>query len=280
MDLFTSETILLLLILCSLASVAGFLAGLLGIGGGLVLVPGLYFTFSSLGYESDYLMHVSVGTSLATIMATGISSARSHHKRGAVDFDVIKKIAPGLVFGVILGGLVASKVDSFWLQCFFVPALFLLATLMLLNPKGVVVQSKLPNKFITAPITTVIGLVSSLMGIGGAALNVPFMTLCHVPMHKAIGSAAAMGILVAVVGTISFFTIGLGQDPDILPPFTYGYINVLSLAIIMPITILMAPLGVATAHRFSIRRLKRIFSVFLYFLCFRMAAEIFPVIFS
>ena len=283
MDLFISETILLLIILCSLAATAGFLAGLLGIGGGLVLVPGLYFTFSSLGYDSDYLMHVAVGTSLATIMATGVSSARSHHKRGAVDFDVIKKIAPGLILGVILGGVTASKVDSFWLQCFFVPALFVLATLMLLNPKGAkgeIVQSKLPHKFITTPITTVIGLVSSLMGIGGAALNVPFMTLCHVPMHKAIGSASAMGILVAIVGTFSFFVIGLGQNSDILPPFTYGYINILSLAIIMPITILMAPLGVATAHRFSIGRLKRIFSIFLYFLGFRMAAEIFPVIFS
>jgi len=224
-------------------------------------------------------MHVAVGTSLGTIMATGLSSARSHHERGAVDFTLIKQIAPGLILGVILGGAVASIVNSFWLQCFFVSALFVLATLMLVNPKNVVVQSSLPSKPVTGLIATIIGLVSSLMGIGGAALNVPFMTLCHVPMHKAIGSAAAMGILVAITGTISFFVIGLGQGADNLPPFTFGYINVLALAIIMPITILMAPIGVAVAHRFSVASLKRVFSIFLYFLGLRMAVEIYPEIF-
>jgi len=279
MEFLTFELITLFIILCMLAGTAGFLAGLLGIGGGLVLVPGLYFTFSSLGYESDHLMHVAVGTSLGTIMATGLSSARSHHKRGAVDFNLIRQIGPGLILGVILGSLVASIVDSFWLKCFFVPALFALATLMLVSPKNTAVQESLPPKLITGAITSIIGLISSLMGIGGAALNVPFMTLCRVPVHKAIGSASAMGILVAITGTIGFFIIGLGDVNSNLPPFTIGFINILALAIIMPITILIAPLGVAVAHKVSVTRLKKIFSIFLFFLGFRMAAEIYPALF-
>ena len=279
MDFISAEFLTLFLILSSLAAIAGFLAGLLGIGGGLVLVPSLYFIFSSFGYAGEHLMHVAVGTSLATIMATGVSSARSHYKRGAVDVELIKKIGPGLILGVILGSLVASMVNSFWLKCFFVPALFVLATLMLINPKTSAVNKSLPSTFLTTPISAVIGLVSSLMGIGGAALNVPFMTLCHVPMHKAIGTAAAMGILVAITGTLGFLLIGLGGSADLLPPYTYGYINILALMVIMPITILMAPIGVAVAHKFSITRLKRIFSIFLFFLGFRMAWEMLSTVF-
>ncbi len=279
MDFFTTEIIYLLLILCGLAGMAGFLAGLLGIGGGLILVPGLYFTFISLGYESDHLMHVAIGTSLGTIMATGLSSALAHHKRGAVDFTIIRKIAPGLIVGVIIGSLIASVVNSLWLKCFFVPALFILALLMLINPKNTVIKKTLPSGFITIPITSCIGVVSSLMGIGGAALNVPFMTLFHVPVHKAIGSASAMGIFVAITGTIGFFLIGLGENHANLPPFTYGYINIFALAIIMPITILMAPFGVRVAHKASVGRLKKIFSIFLFFLSFRMAIEIYPALF-
>lgn len=279
MEFFSGDLVFLLIILCLLAGVAGFLAGLLGIGGGLILVPGLYFTFSSLGYESDHLMHVAIGTSLGTIMATGLSSARSHHKRGAVDFNLIRQIAPGLILGVILGSLVASIVNSLWLKCFFVPALFILATLMLINPKDKVVQKTLPSRPLTCLITSAIGLVSSLMGIGGAALNVPFMTLCRVPVHKAIGSASAMGILIAITGTIGFFVIGLGDGHANLPPFTYGFINILALGIIMPITIFIAPLGVAVAHRVSVSRLKKIFSIFLFFLGIRMAVEIYPALF-
>jgi uncharacterized membrane protein YfcA len=274
-ELLSPEYLPLLFILIALAGVAGFLAGLLGIGGGLVLVPGLFFTFSALGFESDHLMHVAIGTSLATIMATGLSSARAHHLKGAVDINLIKRIAPGLVAGVVFGTYIASSVNSFWLQCFFIPALFVLAVLMLLRPgQKHNLQDGLPRWPVTLPISAGIGVVSSLMGIGGAALNVPFMSLCHVPVHKAIGSAAAMGIFIAIVGTIGFFIIGL-EDGIILPPFTYGFINVLALVIIMPVTILMAPLGAAVAHRFSVARLRKIFAVFLFFLCFRMAWDVF-----
>lgn len=279
MEFFLFETLTLLIILCFLAGVAGFLAGLLGIGGGLILVPGLYFTFSSFGYYSDHLMHVAVGTSLATIMATGLSSAWAHHKRGAVDFYLIKQIAPGLMLGVMLGSVIAANVNSFWLKCFFVPALFVLATIMLINPKDIKGQHSLPSMPITTPITAFIGLISSLMGIGGAALNVPFMTLFKIPVHKAIGTASALGIFVAIVGTIGFFIIGLGEERENLPLLTFGYINILALVIIMPITIFIAPWGVAVAHRVSVTRLKKIFSIFLYFLCIRMAIEIYPELF-
>ncbi|MEM9470119.1 MAG: sulfite exporter TauE/SafE family protein, partial [Pseudomonadota bacterium] len=148
-EFFTAEMLYLLIIIVSLACVGGFLAGLLGIGGGLILVPGLYYTFDSLGYDDTYLMHIAIGTSLATIIATGLSSARSHYKRGAVDFSLMKKIVPGLLLGVVIGTLIASLVNSFWLQCFFVPALICLAILMLLNPK-VEKEGALPGMPLTA----------------------------------------------------------------------------------------------------------------------------------
>ncbi|MEM6812022.1 MAG: sulfite exporter TauE/SafE family protein [Pseudomonadota bacterium] len=261
-------------IIVVLAIIAGFLAGLFGIGGGLIIVPGLYYTFTLLGYDETHLMHVAIGTSLATIMATGLSSSYAHCKKGSVDFNLIQQISPGLVSGVILGTMIAAKVDSLWLKSFFVPALIILAMLMLFKPKGNI-QSSLPAWPITTSISIVIGFVSSLMGIGGAALNVPFMSLHRVTIHKAIGSAAAMGILISIIGSVGFIVIGTLEQATALPPFTIGYINWLALLIIMPITILMAPVGVNFAHRVPVNRLKKIFSIFLFFLALRMAYEIY-----
>jgi len=177
------------------------------------------------------------------------------------------------LIGVVIGSLVASSVDSFWLKCFFVPALLILAILMGINPAKLSYKKGMPPLPFTTLITSFVGTVSSLMGIGGAALNVPFMSLCNVPIHKAIGTASALGILIAISGSIGFFLIGMDGFEN-APPFTYGYINVLALIFIMPVTILMAPVGVAVAHRVSVGRLRKIFSIFLFFLAIRMAADI------
>lgn len=267
------DWVLLLALMFGLASLAGFLAGLLGIGGGLVLVPGLFFVFNLLGFENDSIMHLAVGTSLATIVATGMSSARAHWKKGSVRFDLVKKIGIGMVIGVGIGTLIAAAVSGVWLQAFFAFTLVILAALMRVNPEKINLFKDVPPQPWSAMVGAVIGVVSTLMGIGGAALNVPYMTLSNVSIHKAVGSASAMGLLIAIPGAIGFFIIGLGPHEG-FPPFSFGYINFLALAVIVPVTVMFAPIGVHVAHRFSTKMLRRVFSIFMIIIAIRMIVEV------
>ena len=264
----------LLVPMFALAALAGFLAGLLGIGGGLVLVPGLYFIFNHLGYTSDTIMHVAVGTSLATIVATGTSSARAHWKKGSVRFDLVKKIGIGMVIGVCIGTYIASETTGTTLQIVFAAALVAFAVIMQLNPEKMKLRDDVPAQPWPAFAGIFIGVISTLMGIGGAALNVPYMTLNNVSIHRAVGSASAMGLLIAIPGTLGFLFIGAG-DTSGLPPFTLGYINILALAIIVPVTVIFAPIGVHVAHLFSTKALRRVFSFFLIIISIRMLIEVF-----
>lgn len=259
-----------------LAATAGFLAGLLGIGGGLVLVPGLYFVFTSLGFDSPHIMHLAVGTSLSTIMATGLSSAMAHHRRGNVRFDLIKSIGIGMVMGVVIGTLIASLVTGLWLKVFFAFTLVILAGMMRLNPDKMKKKREMPSQPWPAIAGTGIGIVSTLMGIGGAALNVPYMTMHNVRIHQAIGSASAMGLLIAIPGALGFFIIGLlnSESGGSLPPFSFGYINILALSVIVPVTVLFAPLGVRFGHSLSISKMRQIFSIFMIIIALRMIYEV------
>ncbi len=266
------DWVLLLSGMFALAATAGFLAGLLGIGGGLVLVPGLYFVFTSLGFESTHIMHLAVGTSLSTIMATGLSSAAAHHGRGNLRFDLIKSIGIGMVIGVAIGTLIASIVTGLWLKIFFAVTLVILAMMMRLNPEKMKKQREMPNQPWPATAGMGIGVVSTLMGIGGAALNVPYMTMHNVRIHQAIGSASAMGLLIAVPGAMGFLIIGL-LSPETrvgFPPFSFGYINLLALIVIVPITVLFAPLGVRVGHKLSISKMRQVFSIFMIIIAARM----------
>lgn len=267
------ELAYLLVPMFGLAAVAGFLAGLLGIGGGLVLVPGLYFIFNHLGYTTDTVMHVAVGTSLATIVATGTSSARAHWKKGSVRFDLVKKIGVGMVIGVGIGTYIASETTGMTLQIVFAAALVVFALLMRLNPEKIKLRDDVPGQPWPCFAGIGIGVVSTLMGIGGAALNVPYMTLNNVSIHKAVGSASAMGLLIAIPGALGFLFIG-ADDTSGLPPYTIGYINWLALAVIVPVTVIFAPIGVYVAHRFSVKMLRRVFSVFLIIIAVRMLFEV------
>ena len=275
-ELISADWIPLLILLFALAGLAGFLAGLLGIGGGLILVPGLYFIFNNLGYTADNIMHLAVGTALATIIFTSSSSARSHWKRGSVRFDLVKRIGIGMVIGVGAGTYIASIVSGLWLTAFFAVTLIVLAGLMMINPEKFGLFKDIPKNPWPSVTGVAIGIVSTLMGIGGAALNVPFMTLSNVPIHKAVGSASAMGLLIAIPGAVGFFMIGQGNTSG-LPPFSFGYINFLALAIIIPVTVLCAPLGVATAHKFSTGMLRRVFSVFMVIIAAKMVYEVWRV---
>ncbi len=276
MDVFLSfpesTLIALFLALLALGACAGVLAGLLGIGGGLVLVPGVFFIFTSLGMGSDSLMHVCVGTALSTIIFTGMSSARAHWKRGAVDFDLVKLIGVGIVFGTIAGSALAAVLDGRTLLGFFSLVLFVLAYLMAFPLK---VKTVCPTKgpLIYGAGGGVIGTICTLMGIGGGALSVPFMCFLGAPIHRAVGTASALGVVVAVPAVVGF--IFIGWDMPGRPPFSFGYVNVLVFCIAVSMTVVFAPLGAALAHRLPVQVLRKVFAIFLVIVAIEMGAEFF-----
>lgn len=273
MEEFLAHAHILIPLLIFLGLASGFMAGLLGIGGGIILVPGIYFLFKTLGYSESVLMHLAVGTSLAVIIPTGFSSARAHFKRGAVKFDLVKNIGPGIVLGVAAGTVVASILSGNELTLLFAIALICFSFLMQIPPK---VRDDAGHGIGKAKGTFggfFVGMLSSLMGIGGATLNVPFMTLNGVGIHNAVASASALGPFIALPGTLGFVWIGWGQAG--LPPFSLGYINLLAFALIAPLSFLAAPYGAAAAHKVSVKTLRRIFSLFLIVVALKMMGEAF-----
>lgn len=266
MDILSYDILMLVLWLAGLGIVAGFLAGLLGIGGGIVLVPGIYYVLSALqdemGYDPSYLMHISVGTSLAIIVPTGLSSARSHHLKNSVDFSLVQKIGAGIVLGVVFSSWIAKDLESETMKMIFATAILILAAIMFLGRARF--QSDKEGKP-TQPYTTfaglVIGAVSTLIGIGGATLSVPYMSMNGVPMRRAVGTASALGLVIAVPATIGFMVIGWAQ-PN-LPPFSLGYVNGVAWICIIPLSVAVAPLGARYAHKISVRRLKMVFALFM-----------------
>lgn len=268
MEEFLAHAPILVPLLIALGLAAGFMAGLLGIGGGIILVPGLFFLFKTLGYAPDILMHLAVGTSLAIIIPTGISSARAHFKRGAVKVDLLKHIGPGIVMGVAAGTLIADILTGHQLTFVFAGALFFFAILMQVPPK---VREDASHTIGIMKGTIggfVVGIFSSLMGIGGATLNVPFMTLNGISIHKAVATASALGPVIAIPGTLGFIIIG--WDHAGLPPFSFGYINLLAAVLIAPLGVLAAPYGAAAAHKVSVTTLRRIFSLFIVIVAAKM----------
>lgn len=256
-----SELLIFLPLLIFLGAVSGFAAGMLGIGGGIILVPGLYYIFSSLGYPPEHLMHVAVGTSLAVIVPTGFVSARAHAKKNSVRFDLVKKIGIGIVLGVGIGTLAANQISGDALKLFFACALLVLAFFMQLDPDKWQYRGAIPPQPWPGMVGVVMGAIATLMGIGGATMNVPYMTLHGVPMRQAIGSTAAMGVLVAVPGALGFLWIGWGEAA--VPPFTLGYINLLASAVLIPFSVICAPYGAQAAHCVPVRNLRLIFSAFM-----------------
>lgn len=262
---------LLIAFLLALGTLAGFLAGLLGIGGGMVLVPGLYFGLKAMGFDSGALMHVAVGTSLAVIIPTGLSSARAHWKRGAVRLDLVKQIGPGVLLGVAGGTFIAHHIEEQGMTMFFACALSALAIIMLINPARFSPLQSTPRQPWMGLSGMVIGVMSSLMGIGGATISVPWMAACRVPMHTAVGSASALGLVIAIPAAIGFIIIG--WDADGLPPFSLGYINFLAWPLIIPASVLAAPWGAKLAHSVSVDRLRKLFACFLVIVAGKMLWE-------
>lgn len=262
----------LILLYVALGSVAGVLAGLLGIGGGLVIVPMLTFAFTGQGFAHEHILHMALGTSLASILFTSLSSVRSHHQRGAVHWPVVLKITPGILVGTFCGAWVASLLSTDFLKGFFAVFLLYVATQMLLGikPKA---KRDIPGAPGMFGAGGTIGVFSSLVGIGGGTLSVPFLVWHNTAMRHAIGTSSAIGFPIAVAGTLGYLVNGWGVTG--LPPYSLGYIQLSALAGIVAASVCTAPLGARLAHTLPVDKLKKIFAMLLYFVALRMLWSIF-----
>lgn len=253
----------------AIGCVAGFAAGLLGIGGGIVMVPMLVFVFSGQDMPAEHRLHVALGTAMATIIFTSLSSMRAHHGYGAVDWPIARAIAPGILAGAFFAALVAGFIPTRPLAMMFTVVVIYAATQMFFNlrPKN---TRKLPGKAGLFGAGAVIGGVSSLASAGGAFLSIPFLAWCDVPLRRAIGTAAAIGFPIALAGTAGYVLQGLRAND--LPAGSLGYVYLPALALVVATSMLAAPLGARLAHRLPVKRLRIVLALMLYGMAAKMLA--------
>mgnify|MGYP001212312480 FL=1 len=244
------------------AAIAGFFAGLFGIGGGLITVPFLFFIFEYLNIDQTYLMHLSVGTSFAIIIPTSIVSVLTHKKHKSVDISIIKSYGIFVISGVLLGTILAANLKTESLLLFFTIVVYFLGA-YLLNIKDK--TSKMKSNFNLTPkilLGFISGFISAPMGIGGAVMNVPILRYFGYPINKAIGSAAAIGFIIALFGGLGFFLTGTYLGANL--PLSIGFINIPAFLIFIPITMFMARVGANTSNNMDKPKLQRLFGIFLY----------------
>ncbi|MCX8004499.1 MAG: sulfite exporter TauE/SafE family protein [Burkholderiaceae bacterium] len=246
-----------------LGAATGFAAGLLGIGGGMLLVPFLTLLFTARGFPSEHIVHMAIATSLATILFTSLSSVRAHHRRGAVLWPVVRLFAPGILIGSLAGARVAGWLPTFWLALGFAVFVAFSATQMLLDRKPAP-NRELPQRWGMFGAGLGIGVLSSFVGAGGGFISVPFMVWCNVRIHNAVATSAALGFPIAAAGTVGYVWAGL-REPG-LPAGSLGFVYLPALAAVVAASVFTAPLGARVAHALDVRRLKRVFAVLLYLL--------------
>jgi len=255
------------------AILAGILAGLLGVGGGIVLVPVLFWILSLTQFPPELSMHMAVATSLATIIFTSISSARAHNKRGSVDRSLLKLWAPGIVLGALSGGLAAKFIDASGLKAIF-GTIALFVSINMASPKHLTFSDHMPkSRAVNGLISYLTGMFSALMGIGGGTLSVPLLSGFSVEIRRAVGTASAFGFLIGVPAVLGFIYSGLGVPGR--PPLSLGYVNLIAAAVILPFTVGFAPVGAALAHSLDTVWIKRAFALFLGITAIRMLMSAF-----
>ena len=250
----------------------GFFAGLLGIGGGLILVTLMVYMFTVQEFPPDRLLHLALGTSIASIVFTSISSLRAHHKHAAVRWDILRMAVPGLIAGTLFGTFVADQLKSKYLAVFFVIFVYYSAVQMFANVKPKATR-QLPGKVGMTVVAIIVGIVSSLVGVGGGVMTIPLMSLCNVPMRQTIGTSAALGLPIAIAGTVGFIVTGLGKNH--LPPLSVGYVYLPALVGIVIGTFVTVPWGARAAHTLPVTTLKKIFAVILFILATKMLWSLF-----
>ncbi len=257
----------LALLLLSTGLVAGLIAGLLGVGGGIVLVPVLDLVLRYLGVPPEGSMHVAVATSLATIIPTAIASSRAHHARDGIDWSLVRAWLPGLLLGGLVGSALAARVTAQTLAGVFAIVALLVALKMVLPLDHWRLRETVPRGFGGNLIATLISTLSTMMGIGGGTLSVPVMTLTGSAIHRAVGTAAFFGLALALPGTIVYL---LADPPVDMPGATVGLVSLSALIAIVPTSTWMAPIGARLAHRLDRRRLSQVFGLFLCLVAVRM----------
>ena len=257
------ETMLLIQmlgILLVIGAFAGVLAGLLGVGGGIVLVPAFFYAFQTLGYDGSQLMQMCLATSLATIIVTSMRSVHSHHKKGAVDGDILRGWAPGIALGAVVGMLVVSQLRSTTLQAIFGVLALTVGVYMSFGRAEWRLGQAMPKGPLRIVLSPLVGFMSVLMGIGGGSFGVPLMSLFNTAIHRAVATAAGFGVVIAVPAVIGFLFVEMNMD---VPPLTIGAVNLIAFVIIIAMTLVTAPWGVKLAHSMDAKPLKRAFGVFL-----------------
>ena len=253
----------------------GFVAGLFGIGGGLITVPFLYYIFGSIGIDQEYLMHLAVGTSFAIIIPTSMVSVFTHNKFKAVDFNIVRSYGIYVIVGVILGTIFAASLKTKSLVLFFSIIIFFLGIYLLFlkeKTNETIIKMKLYLKII---LGIVVGFISAPMGIGGAVMNVPILKFFGYTINKAIGSSAAIGFLIATFGALGFLISGNYLESNL--PFSIGFLNIPSFLIFIPITTIMARLGARTVHKIDKSKISKFFGIFLLAIATKFLSEYFKM---
>ena len=261
---------LMALLLLAIGAGAGVLAGLLGVGGGIVLVPAFFYAFSALDFEGPDLMRLCVATSLATIVVTSLRSVQSHAKRGAVDWGILRRWAPGIVLGAVGGMLTATAISATALQALFAGLALVVAIYLTLGRADWRVADGMPGLLGRAVLSPAVGFLSVLMGIGGGSFGVPLMTLHAVPIHRAVATAAGFGVAIAVPSVIGFLMAPVTAPH---PPLQLGSVNLAAFALVISMTLVTTPYGAGLAHRTDAKRLRRVFGVFLMIVALNMGTE-------
>lgn len=246
-------------LLVVIGAFAGVMAGLLGVGGGIILVPAFFYTFAALGYGSAQLMQVCLATSLATIVVTSLRSVHAHNRKGAVDWTILRTWAPGIVVGAIIGVLVAAALRSVVLQGIFGVLGVVIGLYLGLGRAHWRLADDMPGGVKRAVLSPILGFLSVLMGIGGGSFGVPLMSLYGRPIHQAVATAAGFGVIIAVPSVIGFLLTPI----EVAPPWTVGAVNLPAFGLIIVMTLITAPIGVKIAHAMDPKPLKRVFAVFL-----------------
>ena len=274
MSEFLWEWLPLILAMLATGAGAGILAGLLGVGGGIVIVPVLYFVLQTLGISPASAILIATGTSLLVIVPTSISSVRAHHKRGNVDWVLLKGWWPFMVIGVICGSTVALRVNGEIVSGVFGVVAVLVAANMLFRAKAAPIAQQLPGMAGQGVMAGSVGFFSVMMGVGGGTLGVPLLTSCNYPSHRAVGTAAFFGLLISIPGAIAML---LAATPADAPEGMIGMVNLPGFALIVPLTVLLAPVGAWLGSKLDAVMLKRVFAIFLCISGGRMLMQLFGV---
>lgn len=261
MELDSQTIALFAALLLGVGAVAGLLAGLLGVGGGIVIVPVLFWLSPFFRVDPALAMHLAVATSLATIVFTSIASARAHHKKGVVDAALLRNWLPGIILGAALGGFIAKFLDGATLSLIFGVIALAVAVAMARRDMWLIAQSLPGSKAVNGAISFIVGVFSALMGIGGGTLSVPVLSLFGFPIHNAVGTASSFGVAIAAAAVGFYIWAGWGLTG--LPPASLGYVNLPAAALIVAVTIFAAPIGAKLAHKTPKLALRRCFALFL-----------------